>query len=415
MPQVDGQTLQMINEAKRDFGNPAVEIIQVQGQPTKVEVSPNASQALYGSDFIGVIQKREGWLLDEGIVFDNRTCTLKVLANGDILVNNFATWDMVLLDHNLTEKGKLKGGYSSEPVNYRAIHTRNSEDDNFILWLSHPDHLSVVRTSNLSSNEIRNFWKFDGNRVTPIACAISRVGKRLVGISKLGATHVLHYYEGSDQVVMYKQEDIHPRCVDWECLEIGYDQDVFFIGGSDGRGNAYVVVLSLNDEANLVTERVVPNVRSISSLRRHSQGDIYFAGGHRFINILFYHQRQLHILRDINLGLDVVARDLAFNANSQELFAATGTDKILAYNFNSQRPMKSSNRPLPVLRQKKRLGEGMSRSPSQSALIRPMQTEQVTGSAIYPAQSAAKTDAKYTQQFNDFSIRQLNLPSSRIH
>lgn len=413
VPVTDAETAQMIAEARRDFGNPTMEVIQVASQPSKVEIAKNASQVIYGTDNIGVLQKREGWLIDDGIVFDNKTCTLKSLPNGDFLVNNFSTWDLVLLDQNLVEKGKLRGGYSSEPMNYRQLHTRNSEDDNFILWMSHPDHLSIVRTSNLSSNEIRNFWKFDGNRVIPIACAISPSGRKLVGISKLGSIHVFHYYEGSDQVVMYKQDDIHQRCTEWESLEISYDQDACLLGGSDGRGTAYVIALTLNDEASLITERTIPNARSITSLRRHNQGDVYFAGGYRSINILFYNKKQLHILRDINITLDVIIRDLSFNPTTQELYGATGTDKIVLVDFSNpgSRPQKSSMRPMPIQRTRKRLGDGMSRSPSQNSLMRPVQTEAVTSSAIYPA-PVSRIEPKYSLQFNEFAIRQLNLPNS---
>lgn len=409
---LDSDTLLMINEAKRDFGNPTLEIIPVQAQPTKIDVAKDGREAIYGGDSIGMIQKRDGWIIDEGILFDNKTCTLKHLPNGDVLVNNFSNWDLVLLDQFLNEKGKLRGGYSGEPNNFRQIQTRNSEDDNSILWLSHPDHLSIVRTNNLSSNEIRNFWKFNGIRVNPIACAISPSGKRLVGISKLDNSHILHFYEGSDQVVMYKQEDIHPRCTEWESLEISYDQDMFLLGGSDGRGTAYVIALSLNDEANLVAERTLPNLRSATSLRRHNQGDVYFVGGYRTIGILFYNKRQLHILRDVSISIEGFVRDLSFNTGSQELYGVTGTDKAFVVNFSNEatRPIKSVNRPVVSPRQRRRLGDTLNRSPSQNNLFR--QADSLATSTRNTVQTRIGAEPRYLAQFNEFSIRQLKLPNS---
>jgi hypothetical protein len=414
----------MINEARRDFGNPTVEFIQVQGHPTKVDLSKDATQAIYGADTIGVIDKTDGWIVDEGIVYDNTICTIKNLPNTDILVNNFANWDLILLDRNLNEKGKLKGGFAGEPSNYRNIQTRNAEDDKFILWLSHPDHLSIVRTNNLSSNEIRNFWKFNDNRVTPIACAISPSGKKLVGISRLGGVHILHYYEGSDQVVMYKQEDIHQKCTEWESLEISYDQDCFLLGGNDQRGSAYVLVLTLNEEANLITEKVLPSLRSVSCIKRHSEGDVYFAGGHRGVNILFYHKKQLHVLRDINVNLDAFIKDISFNHGTQELFAATGTDKIVVLNFSNEstRPARLAARPIPIVRQRRKLGETIQRSSSQpvsprpikveSARAEPIKAEPLSSSVIYPPQGLPRQEPRHLPDFNEFTIRQLSLPNS---
>lgn len=410
---LDPETARMVADAKKDFGNPTAEFIPVSGFPTKIDVARNGQHAIYGGDSIGLIRKQDGWVMDEGILFENKTSTIKHMNNGEILVNNFDNWDLVLLDQSLNEKGKLNGGSRGEPTNYKNINTRTAEDDSNILWLSHPDNLSIVRTNNLSSNEIKNFWRFNGQRSNPVACAISPSGKKLVGISNCNGTFVLHYYDGTDQVVMYKQDDIHPRCSHWESLEIGYDQDMFLLGGRDSKDNAIVLVLTLDDDCNLLTEKNLPNLRSVSTLRRHSQGDIYFAGGYRSISILFYHKRQLHILNDIAVNIDGFVRDLSFHHQTQELYGVSGTDKVFVLDFNhSSKPNRAINRPIPGSRPKRKLGAGLSRNPSQSQL-HPGQAQpdaRIITSSNVSTRPEARSGPKHTAAFNDYGIKQLTLP-----
>lgn len=412
---LDSETIKMVSDAKKDFGTPTVEIVQVSGNPTKIDVAKDGLHAIYGAENISLLRKRDGWVVDDGVLFDNKTCTIKHLQNGDVLVNNFDNWDLVLLDQYMNEKGKLNGSYKGEPYNYKHVNTRNSEDDSNLLWLSHPDNLSIVRTSNLSSNEIKNFWKFNGVRSNPVACAIAPSGKRLVGISNCNGTFVLHYYDGTDQVVMYRQDDIHPRCDHWECLEIGYDQNMFLLGGRDSKDVAMVLALTLDDDCNLITEKTLPNLRNVTTLRRHNQGDVFFAGGHKALSILFYHKRQLHVLHDIALGVDGFVRDLSFHHPTQELYGVNGTDKAFVLDFTSQsnRPYKSNIRPAGETRARKRLGANMSRSPSQSQLHNQPDTRIINASYTDPDQTTRRNPV-HTTAFNDYGIKQLTLPDCKL-
>lgn len=155
----------MIEEAKKDFGRPYVEVFPVDDNPSKVEVSKDGKRLIYGGDSIGLADVRNNWIVNDGIIFDNKCCTIKSIENGDILINNFDNWDLVMLDKNLMEKGKLTGKGRMIPDNYRRVRTRNAEDDKHLLWLSAPEHLSVVHTGTLTSDEIRNFWSYNGRFV----------------------------------------------------------------------------------------------------------------------------------------------------------------------------------------------------------------------------------------------------------
>ncbi len=247
VPPLDKESIKMLDDAKRDYGNPVIELFQADDFPSK-----------------------NGWLLNEGAVYDNKCCTIKALDSGDILVNNFDNWDLVLLDSNFNEKGKLSGASRSLPNNYKKIKTRNSEDDAHLLWLSGPENLSVVNTSNLSSNEIRFFWKFNDKNVRPVACAISPSGKKIVGVGQTDNSHTLHFYDGSDSVVIYQREDVHETSKVWESLEINYDEDTFFIGGGDDRSNAYLLAFTLNEDADLSSQERTKQSSCSSTTRSSS-------------------------------------------------------------------------------------------------------------------------------------------------
>lgn len=152
----------MIDEAKKDYGRPVVELFSVDDNPTKIEVSKDGKRVLYGGETVGVADVKGNWIVNDGVVFDNKVCTIKCIENGDILLNNFDTWDMVLLDKNFNEKGRLAGKGRMLPENYKRVRTRNAEDDKHLLWLSGPEHLSIVHTGKFTSDEILNFWAYNG-------------------------------------------------------------------------------------------------------------------------------------------------------------------------------------------------------------------------------------------------------------
>ena len=92
-------------------------------------------------------------------------------------------------------------------------------------------------------------------------------------------------------VNVYSSIDFHNRCNHWECLEISYDEDVVFLGGSDSsldNGSGHLLALTFNDGNELIRDRQFPGSRAISAIRRHNEGNIIFAGAYRSIFILFW-------------------------------------------------------------------------------------------------------------------------------
>lgn len=419
-PQLDAKTIQMIDEAKKDFGRPSLEIFQVEDNPSKVEVSRDGKRILYGGDNLGIAEVRNNWIVNDGVVFDNKCCTIKSMENGDILLNNFDTWDMVLLDRNCQEKGRLTGKGRALPENYKRVRTRSAEDDKHLLWLSAPEHLSVVHTATLTSDEIRNFWSFGGRVVQPQACAISPSGKKIVGIGNVDRSHTLHYYDGTDAVAVYTREDIHNRCIHWESLEISYDEDVFFIGGSDtsfgDHGTGYLLALSLTENADLIRDKTFPGVRTISALRRHNEGDILFAGALRTIFVVFWNSKQFHILNQVTIPIDKIPRDLAFNPNDLELYAVYESDKAAAIYFEegTQRGKNVGSKPQVSQRSRRKLGQApvpIVQAKQEPTPYDPMNQGYLT---IDQRLKMVKKPPMNANLFGDYKIKVINMPGGKL-
>lgn len=46
---------------------------ECEGYPVKIEVSPDQDKLLYAGDGLGIVEKKLGWLVNEGIVHYNRS------------------------------------------------------------------------------------------------------------------------------------------------------------------------------------------------------------------------------------------------------------------------------------------------------------------------------------------------------
>lgn len=95
--------------------------------PSKVESDPTGNKLVYGAEKTGMILRDSNqFLVDKGIIennsnpifiFDDLTisdaCTFKFLPNGNLIYNDLATWDLVLLEqtaaNNWTEKKRITG------------------------------------------------------------------------------------------------------------------------------------------------------------------------------------------------------------------------------------------------------------------------------------------------------------------
>lgn len=181
----------------------------------KVESAKDGKFVYYGSDDLGTLERRDGWLINEGIVHKDRPLSiLKALPNGDLIVNDYSEgWDLVLLDPQFQEKERLEGLNDPVPGYFKYIKTRTAEDDSYMIWNRGVSEISIVNTMDFSARHINNFWNYRGEQARGIATALDRGATRLVGLGYIpGRTELqtVHVFDGGDGVSIFEAADLIP-------------------------------------------------------------------------------------------------------------------------------------------------------------------------------------------------------------
>jgi hypothetical protein len=203
----------------------------------------------------------------------------------------------------------------------------------------------------------------------------------------------------------------------WESLEINYDEDTFFIGGGDDRSNAYLLAFTLNEDADLIRERLLPGRKSISALRRHNEGEILFAGAFKTVFVLFYHQKQFYLLNEVQLPIDRPTRDIAFNPNEAELYTVHDFDKgvVVYFEGKSLNTRNPANNVAPTKRTKRKLGQAPPAPPAPKRLEPTPYDPLNQGYLTYDERlKQVKKPPMHAASFKDFNVKQIQLPNSKL-
>lgn len=417
---LDQETRTMVEEAKADFGRHSVEGFVLEDAPSRVEVAQDGTRVWWAGQAVGHADTVNGWVVHRGNAVSAKSRTLKSFPGGNILVDTLEnSADLVFLDANYNEKGRLAGAGYGNTLEAARAKTRCADDDNHILWLSGPEHLSVVDTSALVSREIRQFWRLATRNVTPVACAIGRSGRKILGIGSIDRSFTLHFYDGSDSVVVYKREDVHERCNKWETLETGVDEEYAFLGGAienqsnPNNSDGCLLSLTFDENADVIAEHILPGSGSISALRRHREGDILFAGATRSVFVLFYRAKRFHLLTEIPLisVIDRPIQDLAYNDRDQILYTANGSAKgaIIYFDQSLLTRRNPGNKPPP---QAPRVKRHIGQKPVAAAI--PTQVPS-NGLLTYQQRMAqTKKPPMHTSYFGEYAIKQIGLPNTKL-
>lgn len=419
---LDQETRTMVDEAKRDFGRPLLESVALEDAPSRVEVAADGTRVWWAGQAVGHADTVNGWVVYRGNSVTAKSRTLKSFAGGNILLDTLEnSADLVFLDANYIEKGRLPGAGYGNTLDAAKAKTRCADDEEHILWLSGPEHLSVVNTSAMVSKEIRQFWRLGTRNVTPVACAIGRSGKKILGIGSIDRGFTLHFYDGSDSVVVYKREDVHDRCNRWESLEIGVDEEYAFIGGANensatpNNSDGCILGLTFDENADAITEHVLPGSGVVSALRRHKEGDILFAGTARSVYVLFYRAKRLHLLNQINVSsvVDRPILDLAYNDQDQILYTANGTNTgaVIYLDQTLLGRRQPSNRPAAQPPRVKRL---IGQKPTKPAEITPLIIPNGGPLTYQQRMAQVKKMPVHAANFGEFAIKQIGLPNTKL-
>lgn len=232
-------------KAKETYGIHSSHDLKVSGNPSKIEVSHGARYIFYGGETLGMIEtsskeNRDKTIKNKGQLIDHhRCCTIKALPSGDLLVNDFKTWDLILYDNTLTEFGRLNGDKASENKMYKffkSIYTRYADDSRFMIWLKSFEDVCVVDTHSFQGRAVKDFWTlqdklvrntqtnefenpeeqepFSEERVAePIAVVASKCGSIILGIGDIENRYqTIHYADiRVGNVLIFNSSQVIPR------------------------------------------------------------------------------------------------------------------------------------------------------------------------------------------------------------
>jgi hypothetical protein len=211
------------------------EVILAGHRPSKVEVCPSARKIYFAGDVVGYLEQHLGKVGRHAPMYNMKSCTLKTLQQDEVLINDFQTWDLILFDHELQEKGRLQANSDQDSCNsstlhvktgppqlYKSIYTRISADDRFIIWLKSSRDIAVVELASLTSQVYKDFWVVQQtpllNMATPVATLLTSDGKRIFGLGErksvsIGSNNIqsFHMIDRDGRLVIADTEKIFPK------------------------------------------------------------------------------------------------------------------------------------------------------------------------------------------------------------
>lgn len=159
---------------------------------------------------------------------------MKSLKNGNIIFNDLSQgWDLFLMSSDFKILERLEGSREGVPQYFKSIKTRNSENDEYILWLRGVSEVSIVSVNSFCARHIFNFWNYKGKDLQGIVVALDNMASAIVGIGRLSEeSQTIHVYDGGEGVSIFEINEVVPEVYQWQALEISKSGKEFFIGGS---------------------------------------------------------------------------------------------------------------------------------------------------------------------------------------
>lgn len=173
-----------------------------------------------------------------GQIVGKPSLTAKTVNNSGVVLQEPNTNDLVLNDPSLQEIKRLPG-LMEEGVPIEDLHCyRHSLDDEYMLWRSGQDNLSVVETKDFEEVErLKQFWTYNKKSSMPFAACASRSANKIVATSQAGPeNYILHYYEddfGMKEPIAFNRpvDVIIPSVYKLTCMDVSFDERTVYFAG----------------------------------------------------------------------------------------------------------------------------------------------------------------------------------------
>lgn len=173
-------------------------------------------------------------------------------------MNDLNSWDMLVLDDEGEELKRFEGNGHGAPGYSRAIKTKYSDDDEFVMWLKSPCEISIMDLSDFSEIHLENFWKYKQEDVCATSIAANREATNIAGIGfvpKMSNIQTLHLWKDRIEHNVIEMRTIHKDVAAWLCLELSSDSSTIFVGGSESlslvSGDGFIFALGFDKKTSI--------------------------------------------------------------------------------------------------------------------------------------------------------------------
>ena len=123
----------IFTEAIEYYSNHYRREFSVSDFPSKIDVSHSGRFIYYAGDTLGCVESFEDQFENLGSIYALQSCTLKVMPSGEVIINDFNNWDLILPDSSFQEKERVPGSDSGPLLFYKSVFTRSSADSRFLV------------------------------------------------------------------------------------------------------------------------------------------------------------------------------------------------------------------------------------------------------------------------------------------
>ena len=221
-----------------------------------------------------------------------------------------------------------------------------------MVWLRGQHQLSIVNTHDFSARHIHNFWNFNGSHAHATAVAINAQASKIAGIGFIPqedhSIQTVHVFEGGDGVSIFEAAEIHPDVEAFTCLEVSKDSSTLFLGAAEksdfSEGDAFIFALSFDENAetlNFARYGVETGFHCINSLRRHSEGNIVFAGCCGWLAVLLYTDNEFFLLNKIRNCVSGPITDITITGDTVACVSDAGKAMMLDFKIKNDTNQKN--------------------------------------------------------------------------
>lgn len=169
---------------------------------------------------------------------ERASLTAECVRKNHVILQEPNSNDFVLNDAMLNEVKRLPG-LTEAGIPIEDLHCyRHSLDDEFLLWRSGQDNLTIVDAIDFEENEVlKQFWTYEKRSSMPFAACASRSANKIVATSQAGPdNYILHYYEDAFELnapIAYNRPVgvIIPSMYKLTCMDVSFDERRVYIAG----------------------------------------------------------------------------------------------------------------------------------------------------------------------------------------